>query len=183
MQIEITGRHVEITEPIKQYVEKRLRKFSKLFVEPIDVHVILSIEKHRQSAEIVLKSKLFNLTSIDESTDMYNSVNKSIEKIERQALKQKEKVIGNKRQPASASLHHPVAKSIPTRKKREPESRSRTRVIMEELKRKKPMGVEEAVIDLSESDRDFVVFRDSESDDVHVLYKRKDGHYGLIRPD
>ena len=54
---------------------------------------------------------------------------------------------------------------------------------MEELKRKKPMGVEEAVIDLSESDRDFVVFRDSESDDVHVLYKRKDGHFGLIRPD
>jgi len=183
MQIEITGRHIEITEPIKLYVNKRLKKFAKLFVEPIDVHVILSIEKHRQSAEIVLKSKLFNLTSIDESTDMYNSVNKAIEKIERQALKQKQKVIGNKRQPASSIERERAVKVSPPKDKNEPGPKPRSRVIMEELKRKKPMGVEEAVIDLSVSDRDFVVFRDSESDEVHVLYKRKDGHFGLIRPD
>jgi putative sigma-54 modulation protein len=183
MQIEITGRHVEITEPIKVYVEKRLKKFAKLFIEPIDVHVILGIEKHRQSAEIVLKSKLFNLTSIDESTDMYNSVNKAIEKIERQALKQKAKVIGNKRQPAAVTAQNRAKAVAPGKAKGDQESKPRSRVIMEELKRKKPMGVEEAVIDLSESDRNFVVFRDSESEDLHVLYKRKDGHYGLIRPD
>ena len=53
----------------------------------------------------------------------------------------------------------------------------------EELKRNKPMAVEEAAIDLSVSDSDSVVFRDAESEDVHVLYKRKDGHFGLIRPD
>ena len=183
MQIEITGRHVEITEPIKQYVNKRLKKFAKLFIEPIDVHVILSIEKHRQNAEIVIKSKLFNLTSIDESTDMYNSVNKAIEKIERQALKQKQKVIGSKRQPASSMVHDRAVKEPAPKGKNEAGPKPRSRVIMEELKRKKPMGVEEAAIDLSVSDRDFVVFRDAESEDVHVLYKRKDGHFGLIRPD
>src|SRR5688572_10457469 len=93
MQIEITGRHVNITEPIKAHTQNRLKKFTKLFVEPIDVHVILSVEKHRQCAEIVLKSKLFSLTSIEETADMYTSLSKAIEKIERQALKEKEKVI------------------------------------------------------------------------------------------
>lgn len=180
MQIEITGRHVEITEPIKSYVHNRLKKFGKLFVEPIDIHVILSVQKHRHGAEIVLKSKLFNLTSIEETTDMYNSVNRAIEKIERQALKQKERVISNKRQPLTGDLS-PAGKGAPSTS--DNNSGRRFSIIVEELQRKKPMAVEEALIDLSESDRNFVVFRDSESAGVHVLYRRKDGNFGLIRPD
>lgn len=179
MQIEITGRHVEITEPIKNYIHNRLKKFGKLFIEPIDIHVILGVEKHRQSAELILKSKLFNLTSIEESTDMYNSVNRAIEKIERRALKQKAKVINNKRQ-------HSASDS--TLKMSEPagagdNDSDRSQVIVEGLARKKPMGVEEALIDLSESDHNFIVFRDSDSDGVRVLYRRRDGNFGLIRPD
>jgi putative sigma-54 modulation protein len=185
MQIEITGRHIEITEPIRLYVEKRLKKFGRLFVEPIDIHVILAVEKHRQSAEIVLKSKLCNLTSLEETTDMYNSISRAIEKMSRQALRQKEKVISTKRQTSMAdfAISTPPSAPAPNTKKRGNNSNSRSHIILEEMPRKKPMGVEEALIDLSESEKNFVVFRDSESDGVHVLYRRKDGNLGLIRPD
>jgi putative sigma-54 modulation protein len=184
MQIEITGRHIEITEPIRLYVEKRLKKFGRLFVEPIDIHVILAVEKHRQSAEIVLKSKLCNLTSLEETTDMYNSISRAIEKMSRQALRQKEKVISTKRQTSMAdfAVSSPSAPS-PNPKKSGNNSNNRSRIIVEEMPRKKPMGIEEALIDLSESEQNFVVFRDSESEGVHVLYRRKDGNLGLIRPN
>lgn len=181
MEILITGRHVEITEPLKTFVRNHLKKFPKLFVEPIDVHAVLIVEKHRQRAEIILKSKLFALTSIEETTDMYLSISKAVEKIERQALRQKEKVISHKRNNNHSGRSLPAAETAQAAQGAG--SGKRKRIIVEELEHKKPMGVEEALIDLSESERNFVVFRDQESEGVHVLYRRKDGHFGLIRPE
>ena len=178
MNVEITGRHVLITPAIRTYLLKRLRKLVKILGDDISFHVIVDVEKERQTAEILLKSKLLDLTGKGQTDDMYNSIVRAIEKLERQALKQKSKIIEGKRQRAKA-------KSVATKLGvGEPTARSLARKdnsIREEDAQRKPMMIEEAVIELNHSDYPFVVFRNADSGSVNVLYRRKDGTMGLIR--
>jgi len=178
MNVEITGRHVLITPAIRTFVLQRLRKFVKIFGDDIGFHVIVDVEKERQTAEILLKSKMLDLTGKGQTNDMYNSIMLAMEKIERQALKHKSKIIEGKRQRAKAKS---VAAKMGVG---EPPARASSRDtdgIQEEEAQRKPMAVEEAVLELNHSDYPFVVFRNSESGDMNVLYRRKDGTLGLIR--
>ncbi len=178
MNVEITGRHVLITPAIRTYVLKRLRKFVKILGDDISVHVIVDVEKERQTAEILLKSKLLDLTGKGETDDMYNSIMRAIEKLERQALKHKSKLIEGKRQRAKAKS---VAAKLGVG---EPTARTlaqSTNGIREEEAQRKPMIVEEAVIELNHSEYPFVVFRNADSGAINVLYRRRDGSIGLIR--
>jgi putative sigma-54 modulation protein len=178
MNVEITGRHILITPAIRTYLEKRLRKLEKILGENISFHVIVDVEKNRQTAEILLKSKLLDLTGKGQTNDMYNSIVLAIEKIEKQALKQKSKLIEGKRQRAKS-------KSVATKLGvGEPTSRSLARKnsgVREEVVQRKPMAIEEAVLELDHSDYPFVVFRNVDSDSINVLYRRKDGTLSLIR--
>jgi len=178
MNVEITGRHVLITPAIRTYVLKRLRKFVKILGDDISFHIIIDVQKERQTAEILLKSKMLDLTGKGVTDDMYNSIQVAIEKIERQALKHKSKMIEGKRTRAKA-------KSVATRSGIEEHASSGARKengIKEEEAQRKPMAVEEALIELNHSDYPFVVFRNADSGLVNVLYRRKDGTIGLIRP-
>ncbi len=177
MNVEITGRHVEITPAIHAYVLKRLRKFTKVFGENISFHVIIDVAKTRHTAEILLKSKLLDLTGRGQTGDMYSSILVALEKIERQALKHKSKIIETKRQRAKE-------KSL-AKKSRLPVSAEGAGGpqdgILEEEAHRKPMALEEAVLELGQSEYPFVVFRNAESGEVNVLYRRKDGLLGLIQ--
>jgi putative sigma-54 modulation protein len=177
MNVEITGRHILITPAIRTYVLKRLRKFAKILGEDIKFHVIIDVEKERQSAEILLKSKMLDLTGKGQTGDMYSSIMIAIEKLERQALKHKSKIIEGKRQRAKA-------KSAATQDIAEPAAdvlAKRTEGVLEEEARKKPMAIEEAVVELNHSEYPFVVFRNNESGSINVLYRKRDGTLGLIR--
>jgi putative sigma-54 modulation protein len=178
MNVEITGRHIIITPAIRTYVLKRLRKFAKILGDDVSFHVIIDVEKERQTAEILLKSKLLDLTGKGQTDDMYSSIIKAIEKLERQALKHKSKLIEGKRQRAKAKS---VALKMGVGKLSPGILEQRSDGVREEESQKKPMGVEEAVIELNHSDYPFVVFRNAESGMVNVLYRRKDGTLGLIR--
>ncbi len=178
MNVEITGRHVVITPAIRTYILKRLRKFAKIFGDDINFHVIIDVQKERQTVEILLKSKLLNLTGKGETDDMYNSVVRAIEKLERQALKHKSKVIEVKRQRAKAKS---VAERLGTQSSSDRGADRGNDSIQEEEAQRKPMAVEEALIELNHSDYPFLVFRNSDSGAVNVLYRRKDGTLGLIR--
>jgi len=163
---------------IRTYVLKRLRKFVKILGDDISFHVIIDVEKERQAAEVLLKSKLLDLTANVVSDDMYNSIIRALEKLERQALKHKSKMIEGKRQRAKAKsaaarlgVGEPTARTLA----------QRTNGIQEEEAQRKPMEVEEAVIELDHSEYPFVVFRNAESGAVNVLYRRKDGSIRLIR--
>ena len=177
MNVEITGRHVLITPAIRTYLTKRLRKLAKITgSDNISFHVIIDVEKERHTAEILLKSKLLDLAGKGETSDMYSSIVRAVDKLERQALKQKSKIIENKR-------HRAKSKSVVEKSGadvQEGASLGRRNGIVEEEARKKPMAVEEAVLELGESDYPFVVFRNGESGAVNVLYRRKDGSLGLI---
>ncbi len=176
MNVEITGRHVVITPAIRSYVQKRVRKFARLVGEDSSFHVIIGVEKDRHTAELLLKSKLLDLTCKGETDDMYASILRAIEKLERQILKYKSKKIETKRQRAKAESVAEKSGTTPA----PAGANRRARGILDEEAHKKPMAVEEAVLELGNSDYPFVVFRNVESGDVNVLYRRKDGSLGLI---
>ncbi|MDR2561132.1 MAG: ribosome-associated translation inhibitor RaiA [Holophagales bacterium] len=87
MQIHFTGRHVEITDSLRQYAEERLGKMSTYIDDIIDIHTTLSIEKHRHQADILLKSKTGSFMASAETDDMYQSLAQAIDKLETQAHK------------------------------------------------------------------------------------------------
>jgi putative sigma-54 modulation protein len=175
MNVEITGRHVLITPAIRTYLMNRLRKLVKILGDDISFHVIVDVEKERQTAEILLKSKLLDLAGKGETDDMYNSIVRAVEKLERQALKHKSKIIEGKRQrtktkTAAAKLGIGA-----------PSTLQKSNGVREEDVQRKPMELEEAVIELTHSDYPFVVFWNADSGNVNVLYRRKDGTLGLVR--
>jgi putative sigma-54 modulation protein len=177
MNIEITGRHFDITNPIKDYINVRVKKLPKILGDQADVHVILAIEKHRHIAEVILKSKIGKLTSVEETTDMYSSISKVLDKIEKQALKFKKKRITTKRTKGLAKVVATGNESIVG------VDSDRGKVVIAKEISKKPMALEEAVMNLSQSENNFLVFRDARALTINVLYKRKDGNYGLISPE
>jgi putative sigma-54 modulation protein len=179
MNVEITGRHVVITPAIRTYVLKRLKKFTRILGEDINFHVIIDVEKERQTAEILLKSKMLDLTGSGVTDDMYGSIMSAIEKLERQALKHKSKIVEGKRQQAKEKsvANRMGSTAVSTRA-----SAKKRGGIQEEEAQRKPMAVEEALLELNHSDYPFVVFRNSDSGDVNILYRRKDGTLGLIHP-
>src|SRR5206468_3297382 len=140
-------------------------------------HVILGVEKDRHTAEMLLKSKLLDLTGTGQTDDMYSSITRAVEKLEKQGIKHKTKIIETKRHIAKAKS---VAEKSGVGVAASAAPRARRNGIQEEEARKKPMGVEEAVLELGHSDYPFVVFRNADSGAVNVLYRRKDGSLGLI---
>ncbi len=178
MNIEITGRHVLVTPALQGYVLKRLRKFERLLGQESSCHVILDVEKARHCAEIIIKSKYLELTGRGETGDLYSSILRAIEKLERQAIKGKTKKIETKR-------HRAKTESVAKRSGIRPSGvrmqvRRRGNGIIEEEAPGKPMHLDEAVLELGQTENPFVVFRDVESGQVRVVFRRKDGSLGLI---
>jgi len=189
MNVEITGRHVLITPAIRAYIMKRLRKFDRYFGANANFHVIIDVEKERHTAEILLKSKLLDLTGKGETGDMYSSIVRAIEKLERQALKTKSRRIETKRQKAKAkSVEEKSGVSLAIGSARSGRNRSAgpqqaagTTAILEEGVPKRAITVEEAVSALGQSEYPFVVFRNVESGSVNILYRRSDGSLSLVQ--
>jgi putative sigma-54 modulation protein len=178
MNVEITGRHIVITPAIRSYVLKRLRKFDKFFGSDASFHVIIDVAKERHTAEILLKSKLLSITGKGVTDDMYASIVLAIEKLERQAIKSKGRLIETKRQKARAKS---IEEKTGINRARPAAVRRQNTLILEEDAARTPMAVEDAVSELGQSEYPFLVFRNLESGSINVLYRRKDGSLGLIQ--
>lgn len=175
MQVAYTGRNIEVTSALRDFTEAHLKKIRKILGEAIHVHMTLTVQKHRQIAEIHLHSRSLDINGLEETNDMYASINAVLEKAERQALKHKGKKITRKRHPVS----RPSSNSPGSRNR--PPSQA-PRVIKSTSFAAKPMTVEEAVQEVNGGNGNFLVFRNAESEKVNVVYKRKDGNFGLIEP-
>lgn len=175
MQVAYTGRNIEVTSALRDFTEGHLKKIRKILGEAIHVHVTLTVQKHRQIAEVHLHSRSLDINGLEETNDMYASINAVLDKAERQALKHKGKKITRKRHPASRPA------STPSTSPNRPPS-GVPRVIKSTSFAAKPMSVEEAVQEVSGSDGNFLVFRNADSEKISVVYKRKDGNFGLIEP-
>jgi putative sigma-54 modulation protein len=176
MKYEYTGRHLDVTPALRSHVENHFDKIKHLFDdENTKVQVIIEVEKGgRHSAEVILKWRDQVLTAASKQPDMYLSLTQTIDKIEKQALKLKDKVIDKHQKKKKVS-------TVPDVDEVKPEPRT-GRIISVKQSSIKPMTDDEAVLKLNDGADQFVVFRDSESEKISVIYKRKDGNYGLIRP-
>lgn len=179
MQVEYTGRQIEITPAIKKFTEKHLRKIRKILGETIEVDVTLTVEKHRHIAEIHLKSRNFKVHGLEVTGDMYNSITAVLDKIERQALRQKEKFVAKKRKTGETvrvQFSPPLASEPPEEETVPP------RIVRSAVNAIKPMSLEEAAEQVVRAPHGFMVFRNAESDRIGIIYKRKDGNLGLVEP-
>jgi len=182
MDFEYTGRHIDVTPALRAHVEEHFGKIGHLFenASTAHAHVIIDVVKNRHIAEILLHWREHTLTAKDTNADMYQALTRCIDKIEKQAVRLKKKIIDRRQDavPLSAVAPEPVPETAAP----EAPERRQGRIIAARRYRVKPMTAEEAVMSLAEDGDQFVVFRDSDTDRLSVLYKRKDGNYGLIQP-
>lgn len=177
MKFEYTGRHIEVTPAIRQHVEEHFARINHLFgKDDHRAHVIIEVERGQHRSEIIIKWRHQVLTATTIVEDMYLSLSQTIAKIEKQALKIKNKVIdkSHKAKKASEIAPKPDDEIIP--------NSEYPSIINTENYLVKPMTAEEASIFLEEDDNKFYVFRDAANEKVSVIYKREDGNFGLIQP-
>jgi len=180
MQITVTFRHMESSEPVRAYVEEKLAKVKKYIDEPVEAQVVLSVEKKiRHKTEVTLGAKGITIKASDETQDMYAAIDGVLDKIERQLKRYKDKIKNHK--PDTVGRERMVAKTIYAAESID-EGHPEPTIIKTDSFQVKPMSVEEAVMQMDLLDKEFLVFTDSTSEAINVVYRRKDGNYGLIVP-
>lgn len=183
MRVAIAGRHFDVTDALKAHVTKGLEKLRGHFDKVIDVDVVLSVEKHRHTAEITLHANGVRIHGKETSSDMYASVDTVLDKIDRQIRKFKGR--NHRWNHGTARLGSVVAAEAEPQgteagtEERPPAGRP---IIVRESLAMKPMSAEEAALQLGMSEEPFLVFTNSDTQQVNVLYTRDDGTYALIEP-
>ena len=177
MKFDFTGRHIEVTPALRAHVEDHFKRIEHLFNgKPVKAHVIIEVSRGRHRSEIVMNWWNETLTAVSINSDMYQSLSQSVDKIEKQARRIKEKVIDKshkaRRTAAVAAAPERSDKVAPPPRIIEMNGGGTT----------KPMTADEAVLEIEDGGKEFVVFRDAANGGVAVLFKRKDGNLGLIRP-
>lgn len=177
MKYEFVGRHITVTPALKKHAREHLDKLDKILDSaPMQAHIVLDVEKHRQMAEIVLYWRDHVFKSNASTKDMYDSISKASAKIEKQLFRLKDRFATRKRTALStseaAATVEPTASAEPTA----------PRIIRTRRYAVKPMTPEEAAAMVTDSADQFVVFRDAETSRIGVVYKRRDGNFGLIEP-
>jgi len=188
MNLDITGRHIDITPALREFAEEKLRKLEKLLDGPLEIHVVLGVEKHRHMAEIQVKSRTAVLSGTQETGDLYASIGEVADKLERQALKHKEKMRGRKHRPSPRDPDVAAAMEATAAAEAEPKEKGYEEPLPPRIRRSqryslKPLTVEDAVLSLESSGDELVLFRDSRTDRVSVVYRRKDGDFGLVESE
>jgi len=181
MNLNLSGRHMEITDAIRVHVEAGLQKVKRHFDKVIDAKVILTIEKHRhrQTAEINLHANGLRINAKESSPDLYQSFDAALGKIERQVTRHKDRI--HRHQPRTAretrEYHHHIVQFGPAEDQApaQPEI-----VVVREKLHLQTMTVEEAAFQLGLVEDDFILFSNADTHEVNVVYERGDGTYGVI---
>lgn len=176
MRITVTFRHMESSEALKAYAEEKTERLKKYLLEAIEVHWVLSVEKIRHIADASITSNGVVMKAEGDTEDMYSAIDLVIDKLEKQVRKHKEKVKDHKsHNDAGASIRYTaegVAIGNPVRRK----------VVKKDNQFLKPMSVDEASMQMDIIDNHFLVFKDSSTGGVSVIYRLENGDYGLIEP-
>jgi len=173
MKISVTFRNGEGENWQKVYAEEKIQKLKKYLDAPAEVRVVVSMEKFRNVTEINLSSNGWNLNAKEEAKDMRVALDNCVSKIEKQLKKQKEKV----REHKPKSIRRGQEASPVTE---EAEDASGNKIAQTRKVILKPMSFDEAIMDLEETKDNFIIFRDSASENVSLIYRRDDGNFVLI---
>ena len=181
LPIQVTGRHVNVSDSMKEYAIKKVEGLHLDYPKIIEAQVILNVEKYRHIAEVVLHcANHITIEASTETTDMYASLDQVMDKIAQQMRKYKTKIMRQHR-PRRGEVQH-VEEQVLSIEGFDEKEESEPSVIQTEKYPVKPMYVDEAVLQLEMSSRQFVVFQNAKSNKVNVLYRRKDSGFGLIEP-
>ncbi len=186
MNVSISGRHVEMTDAMRDHVESGLHKIKQHFDRVIDVKVVLSVEKRRHIAEINLHANGLRINAKEESDDMYASIDSALQKIERQVTKHKERI--QRHQPrAQRETRETGHEAIEIAGGEDGDASGgdgtdEHQVVHREKVPLKALSVEEAAFQLDLLEDSFLIFSNVETQQVNVVYLRDDGTYGLIEP-
>ena len=176
MKFTITGRNIELTKGLKDAVEDKLSRLEKYFTPDTDVYVTLSVEKERQKIEVTIPMKGNIIRSEQVSNDMYVSIDLVEEVIERQLKKYRTKLVTKKQ----AGGEFFTSEFMNTQDVEDDEA---IKIVRSKKFGMKPMYPEDACLQMELLGHDFFVFRNAETDEVNVVYKRNGNTYGLIEPD
>ena len=179
MKITYTGRQVELTPAELKKLEARFAKIGKLLdgKREAEAHVILSLERHLHQAEATVNYYGHQLAGEGCDTDLFTAIHSAAEKLEKQAVKARTKWRDNKRTPRKSASEVEIEAARPV--EAEAEAAPERRVYhVDHHKKRKPMTLDEALLEME--DREYVVYRDAETDRVSVLVRRRDGHFDLI---
>jgi len=186
LPITVTGRHVSVTEAMRDYARKKVENLHLDYPRIIDVKVILDVEKKaRQKAEIILHCANHITIEVDTvSDDIYASIDESISKVARRMRKYKTRLMKTHHRPRQGSIKHLEEVVFHEESLHQTEDEHIEPVIIhKENYRVKPLFPDEAIMDLELSERPFVVFHNARSNRVAIIFRRKDGEYGMIEPD
>ncbi len=180
MQIDYVSRNFELDDHLREYAASRLGKLSRFLDEPVEVRVTLEQEKYRQIAELRVAHRHGLLQATGETEEMRDTINLVMDKLEKQARRSRKKYKDKRRRAdrSNGQHHWPVEILEGTSLGEE-----RPRIIESSTLNIKPMALDEAAMQLETAANDFVLFRDTRTDRVCVLYKRRDENYGLISPN
>ncbi|MBN1574858.1 MAG: ribosome-associated translation inhibitor RaiA [Deltaproteobacteria bacterium] len=178
MRISVTFRHMEPTEEFRKYAEEKIGRLKKYLYNPADVKVVLSVEKHRNIAEIVINADKTTINGKETTDDMYKAIDTVIEKIEKQIKRHKGKLIKHK---GNNVKNLPEAAAEPMMGGNVGLDEGGISIITKTIDTK-PMTVEEAAMQLDMSNSEFMVFQNADTKSINVVYKRKDSNYGHIVP-
>ncbi|SHJ67249.1 ribosome hibernation-promoting factor, HPF/YfiA family [Paramaledivibacter caminithermalis] len=173
MRVKVSGRNLEVTDALKDTLIAKLERFGKYFKDDIEAKATLSVEKNRQIIEITIPLNGSILRAEEATIDMYTSIDKAVDKLYKQMEKHKTKL--QKRYYGHDTIRF---ENIPDRREEEEEHK----IVKTKRFAIKPMDPQEAVLQMDLLGHNFFVFTNADTDDVNVVYKRKDGHYGLIEP-
>ena len=174
MKFIIIGRNIDITEGLKSAVQEKLGKLERYFTPETEIHVTLSVEKDRQKIEVTIPVKGNIIRSEQVSSDMYVSIDLVEEVIERQLRKYKTKIVNQ--QQAGGNFQKEFVED-------EFLEDEEVNIIRTKKFGIKPMYPEDACVKMVLLGHNFYVFRNAETDEVNVVYKRKGNTYGLIEPE
>ena len=185
MQITYTFRNLDSSDALKHYAKEKVERVNKYLDRASEAHVTVSQERHNHICDITIHAGQFSMRGRESSADFYSSVDMAMDKIERQLKRYKEKLKHHK----GGSHHHldelnhikvrhaVVQFDEPEAQPAKPEG---PRVIRTNELVAKPMSVDDAIMQMDLLNNDFLVFTNAKTKEVNVVYRRKDGHYGLI---
>lgn len=174
MKVTVMSKNIEITPALREMIEKKISKLDKYFEKEVDAKVTISVQKSRHIVEVTIPFSGIMLRAEEATEDMYKSIDMVEEKLVRQIRKQKTKL---SRKYNQSLRFAEIATDL------EEVEETKGKIVRTKIFAVKPMSSEEAVLQMELLGHNFFVYQDTDTNNISVLYKRKDGNYGLLDPE
>ena len=180
MNIDYVARNCNLDDRVRSFTEGKLQKVTKFLDEPLEIRVSMEQKKHRSIVDLHIAHRFGVIQATEETPEILDAVNLAVDKAEKQARRSSKKYKDKRRKADRSNGNQWPVEVLARESVGQGES---PRIVKTSTLDIKPMRLDEAALILESSKNEFFVFRDAESDQVSVIYKRKDNNYGLISPD